>query len=127
MARILIIEDDAQLRRLLRQILENAGYDVVEASSGSAGLREAQVVSLNLLITDILMLDGEGLETIQEFRQRYPDVLIIAISGGGILGDLDFLDVAERLGAHRTLRKPFGMQELLDCVHELLGDADEES
>ena len=115
MARILIIEDDAQLRRLLRQLLETAGHEVREASSGSDGLQTALEVPLDLLITDILMSNGDGLETIREFRRLYPQVKIIAISGGGVLGDLDFLDVAERFGAHQTLHKPFSPNYSLTC------------
>lgn len=119
MKRILVIDDDNQTRQMLRQALERAGYSVVEARDGAEGLRHYQENPVDLVITDILMPEKEGLETIQELRERFPSVKIIAISGGGRTGKLDFLHVAEKLGALRTLHKPFPLQELLDAVRDL--------
>ncbi len=120
MARILIIDDDDQMRAMLRQVLERAGHEALEASDGRGGLEAHREAPFQLVITDILMPEGEGLETIRQLRQVSPDVIIVAISGGGQTGTLDFLDVAQRLGAARSLQKPFGLQELLDVVDELL-------
>jgi DNA-binding response OmpR family regulator len=120
MARILIIDDDRQARNLLKQILSRAGYDVVEAQDGVAGVHLFQAAPVDLVITDILMPDKEGLETIQELRQSAPQVKIIAISGGGEKGNLNFLRIAEKLGAQRTMQKPFSRQTLLDAVAQVL-------
>jgi DNA-binding response OmpR family regulator len=120
MACVLIIDDDVQMRAMLRKVLDRAGHQTSEASDGCEGLREHQRLNFDLIITDILMPEGEGLETIRQLRQVSPAVKIIAISGGGQSGTLDFLDVAERLGADRSLQKPFSLQELLDVIDALL-------
>jgi CheY-like chemotaxis protein len=122
MTRILIIDDDNQARQVLRQKLERAGYEVVEARDGDEGLQRYRVTPVDLVITDILMPEKEGLEVIRELRRADPELKIIAISGGGRTGLLDFLPVAEKLGAQRTFHKPFRLQEVLTAVHELLQD-----
>jgi DNA-binding response OmpR family regulator len=119
-ARILIIDDEDQPRRMLQQVLIRAGYDVVEARDGNQGLQLFRVSQTDLIITDILMPEKEGLETIIDLRREFPAVKIIAISGGGRTGNLNFLEVAKRLGAQRTLQKPFELQEMLIAVRELL-------
>jgi CheY-like chemotaxis protein len=120
MARILVIDDDRQARNVLKQILSRAGYDVVEAQDGAEGVRLFQATPADLVITDILMPEKEGLETIQELRQSAPQVKIIAISGGGEKGNLNFLRIAEKLGAQQTIQKPFSRQTLLDAVAQVL-------
>jgi DNA-binding response OmpR family regulator len=119
-ARILIIDDEDQPRRMLQQVLIRAGYEVVEARDGNQGLQLFRVSQTDLIITDILMPEKEGLETIIDLRREFPAVKIIAISGGGRTGNLNFLEVAKRLGAQRTLQKPFELQEMLIAVRELL-------
>jgi DNA-binding response OmpR family regulator len=121
-ARILVIDDEDQPRQILQQALERAGYEVTTARDGSEGLRRFRAAPTDLVITDILMPEKEGLETIVDLRREFPAVKIIAISGGGRTGSLNFLDIAERLGAQRTLQKPFGLHEMLAVVHELLQD-----
>ena len=120
MARILIIDDEDQPRRMLQQVLIRAGYEVVEARDGNQGLQLFRVSQTDLIITDILMPEKEGLETIIDLRREFPAVKIIAISGGGRTGNLNFLEVAKRLGAQRTLQKPFELQEMLAAVRDLL-------
>jgi DNA-binding response OmpR family regulator len=120
MARILIIEDDDLLRHMLRQGLEEAGYEVVEARNGEEGLQRYHAAPADLIITDILMPEKEGLETIIELRREVPGVKIIAISGGGQIGNLTFLEVARHLGAQRVLQKPFKLPEMLAAVREVL-------
>lgn len=119
MARILIIDDDAELRMTLRAIVEQAGYEVVEASNGQEGLQRYVVVPTDVVLLDILMPEREGLETISALRRLNPQVKIIAMSGGGQTGTMDFLHAAALMGAQRTLHKPFRQQELLDAVWEL--------
>lgn len=120
MSRILIIDDDSQMRTVLRQMIELAGYEVVEACDGREGLRCYHATPVDLIITDILMPEQEGLETIQALRRISPEVKIIAISGGGRMGQLDVLPIAAAFGAQCTLRKPLRRQILLDAVCQLL-------
>ena len=123
MVRILIIDDEDQPRRMLQQVLTRAGYEVIEARNGNEGLQYFRARPTDLIITDILMPEKEGLETIIDIRREFPEVKIIAISGGGHTGNLNFLEVAKRLGAQHTLQKPFELQEMLGAVSELLQGA----
>jgi len=119
-ARILIIDDDDQLRHMLCQALEQAGYETVEARDGEEGLEHYRATPTDLIITDILMPGREGLETIMELRRADPGIKIIAISGGGQTGNMTFLEVARYLGAQRAFQKPFELRELLNAVREVL-------
>lgn len=118
MASVLVVEDDHVLRRLLRSALEKAGYQVAEAGNGEEGVGQCHRCRPDVVITDILMPKKDGLELIRELKRLYPGVRIIAITGGA--GRLDFLDVAEGLGVHRTLHKTFFMKELIQAVREVL-------
>ena len=109
---------------MLRQMLERAGYDVVEAASGREGLQQYQATAIDLIITDILMPDQDGLETILELRRLAPEAKIIAISGGGQSGLLDLLPVAAKLGAQWTLWKPLRRLELLAAIRQLVPHQD---
>jgi DNA-binding response OmpR family regulator len=120
MTRILIIEDETTLRGFMQEFLENAGYEVGVASDGDEGMRLFAKQPYDVVITDILMPNKEGLETILELSQQSPNVKIIAITGGGIgLGD-DLLDMARDFGAQRALRKPIPMKQLAEVVQEVL-------
>jgi CheY-like chemotaxis protein len=127
LARILIIDDDDQVRSILRRTLEAHGYDIAEAQNGSAGIASFKQDPADLIITDIYMPEKEGLETIIELKREYPDLRIIAISGGSRDVDLDFLPVAQRLGAVKTLPKPIDRTDLLAAVGEVLGEEAEEN
>ena len=118
-ASILIVDDDAAIREMLCRILGNAGYSVIEARSGRQALMQLEGKSIDLLITDLVMPDGEGLETIQTIKRTFPTLKIIAISGA-FAGS--FLKSAELLGAHATLQKPFTPEALLDIVRRVLGE-----
>jgi len=120
MTRILVIDDEKPIRTLVRQMLEKAGYEVTEASDGKKGMTILREESSDLVITDILMPDQEGLQTIKELRRDYPEVKIIAISGGGAVGPETYLQTARRFGADRTLTKPFSRDDLLRAVGELI-------
>ena len=123
MARILIIDDDDQFRSMLRKMLEKAGYnDIEEATNGSIGMKLFREDPFDVVITDIIMPDKEGIETIIELTDDYPQIKIIAMSGGGRIGPQDYLETAKRLGASRTMAKPFNYSELIDTVHELLSE-----
>lgn len=117
---ICVIDDDESVRQTVGRILKSAGYAVVDAKDGEAGLRVVERSNPAMIITDIVMPNREGIETIREAKQRFPQVPIIAISGGGRLGPDGFLDLALKLGADDCLAKPFRPAELLDKVTRLL-------
>ena len=121
MARILIIDDDVQILDMLRQTLELKGYEVVDATNGKEGIRLYRENPADLIITDIVMPEKEGIETIIELKRNFPDVKIIAISGGGRITPEGYLSMAKRLGANRTFEKPVERDELLAAVRELIG------
>ncbi|MBC8440073.1 MAG: response regulator [Deltaproteobacteria bacterium] len=121
MARILIIDDEVQILNMLRQMLEGEGYEVIDAPDGKEGLRLYRENPTNLIITDLIMPEKEGIETIVELRRDFPDVKIIAISGGGRESPDNFLlNISGKLGAQRTFAKPVEREELLKAVRELL-------
>ena len=120
MASILIIDDDAQFRAMLRQMLSRAGYEVLEASNGKEGMRIYRDKPADLVITDLIMPEKEGIETISDLRREFPDVKIVAISGGGKMGPEDYLRGAKLLGAQRILTKPVEKEEILEAVRELI-------
>jgi len=122
-ARILIVDDDSEIREMLRQFLEKQKHEVRVASDGKEALRLQSEHPAELMITDIVMPEKEGLETIMECRRLSPGIKIIAISGGGKIGAKDYLSVARAFGAQKTLLKPFGLKELSDALQELLGTA----
>jgi CheY-like chemotaxis protein len=119
-ARILIIDDEAQTREVIKQMLERAGHHVEEAADGDAGLDIIRHTGFDLVITDILMPNKEGLETITELRRNYPEIKIIVMSGGGRVNNLDYLNVARMLGAQRALEKPIARQDMLEAVNAVL-------
>ncbi|RLC11597.1 MAG: response regulator [Deltaproteobacteria bacterium] len=120
MSQILIIDDDEQIQEMLQQIFEQEGFDVAVASDGRAGIRLHRKKPADLVITDIIMPDQEGIETIQKFREEFPDVRIIAMSGGGIVGPSSYLRLAKKFGAMHTFTKPIDMKDLLDVVRKSL-------
>ncbi|MEJ2657360.1 MAG: response regulator [Desulfobacterales bacterium] len=120
MATILIIDDDEQFRTMLRQLIERNGHEVKEASEGKEGIKVYRESPTDLIITDLIMPGKDGIETIQELKKDFPDIKIIAISGGGRLGPQDYLHLAKMLGAKRTLTKPIELPELLKAIEELL-------
>ena len=120
MARILIIDDDAKIRKLIRRFLEKEGYEVVEASNGRIALDMQREEPADLIITDIFMPEKEGTEFIMDMSHEFPKVKVIAMSGGGNVADIDFLQLAHNLGALKTFQKPFEHKELIAAVKELL-------
>jgi CheY-like chemotaxis protein len=119
MARVLVIEDNADQRAIVRLWLASHGYEVSEAADGAQGLAEQRRRPSDVVVTDIFMPDKDGIETIHEIRAEFPQARIIAVSGAVSRTGADFLGVASTLGADRTLRKPFDLEELLGAVREL--------
>jgi DNA-binding response OmpR family regulator len=120
MARILLIDDDEQVLDMLYESLTREGYDVLRASNGEQGLRLYRQEPVDLIITDIIMPEKEGIETIIELRRDFPDVKIIAMSGGGSIGTKDYLHLAKIFGVQRTFTKPVAREQLLDAIKALL-------
>lgn len=120
MACILIIDDEADLRATMRAALEQDGHEVIEAANGAEGLALIETVPAELVVTDIMMPEKDGIETIIAMRRQRPDLRIIAISGGGNVGKTHFLTMAEKFGATQILAKPFRRQQLLDAVQASL-------
>lgn len=128
MDRILIIEDDEYVQKMLRQTLERAGYEVATAGNGSTGLKlyESKLSlsePFDVVITDLIMPEMEGIETITKLRKSNPKVKVIAISGGGRNKPEDYLHLAVKLGAARTFTKPVDRSALLQAVSELVAKA----
>ncbi|MGA3006348.1 MAG: response regulator [Opitutaceae bacterium] len=121
MARILLIDDDDQVRTVLYLALANAGHTVVEARDGKEGLALFGLSPVDLVITDIVMPEKEGLEVLMRLLKKHPSVKIIAISGGGGLRNgAYYLRTAKLLGAAKVIEKPFSSDVLLAAVDELL-------
>jgi len=120
MARILIIEDDEDLRGWMRIILEDAGHDIIEAENGLEATDLHKATPFNLIITDLFMPEKEGFETIKDLKQEDPNVLIIAISTGGRFKSEANLRIAGQLGADHTISKPIDREQLLKIVDTCL-------
>jgi two-component system chemotaxis response regulator CheY len=118
--KILVIDDDAIVRKTIVQLLEEAGYVVPFAEDGLRGMMLFRSEEPDLVITDIIMPEQEGIQTITEMRKAKPDAKIIAISGGGRIGNTDFLKIARVLGAMDVISKPFDPDKLLAIVENCL-------
>ena len=120
MSLILIIDDEEQIREVLHTVLDRVGHEVLEADNGKEGLKKYNENDVDLVITDIIMPDTEGLETIARIRREFPGLKIVAMSGGGRVVPGSHLDHAALLGASRTFTKPLNMPEFVDAIHETL-------
>ena len=119
MTRILVIEDNEDFRDLIRHWLEAAGFSVSTLPSGRLGLELQRLQPADIIVTDIFMPDQDGIETISILRKEFPAVKIIAMSGRESLTDYDVLRVADELGAVKTFKKPFDLDDLVEAVREL--------
>jgi CheY-like chemotaxis protein len=113
---ILVVDDEADVRELLSEILEECGYQVFQAEDGKDALRCLHARQMDLIITDLIMPEQEGLETISRMRMEMPEMKIIAMSGSF---EPSYLRVARLLGADRTLQKPFSFDDVLAVVRQL--------
>jgi CheY-like chemotaxis protein len=117
MPSVLVVDDEDQVRQLIRESLEQAGYAVQEARDGKEGLDQYRKQAADVVIMDVMMPDQDGLESILILRREFPAARVIAITGGSdMIGILNYLDVAKMMGARRTLQKPFELHALLDAV-----------
>jgi len=120
MAHILLIEDEQQVRGLLRETLEQEGHEVVECKDGTEGLRNYKKGLTDLVILDVLLPEKDGFETLRELKQQDPQVNVLAISGGFAPGAANILQIALRLGAREVLAKPFDLKSFQTVVNHLL-------
>ena len=133
MARILIVDDEEDVRIALKQVLERAGYEVSVAASGNEGLEVMKQEGADLVITDVIMPGVDGIATAKQIREKYRDTRIIVISGGGrtapepyepnAISTRSYLASASKAGADQTLTKPFDRDELLRVVKDLLDES----
>lgn len=119
---ILVIEDDKAVRKTICENLRESGYEILEAADGEKGLAllSACPEKPGLVITDIIMPQKEGIETIIAIRKQFPEIKLLAISGGGRTRNMDFLEAAQKLGADMTMPKPIDIEELEEAVANLL-------
>ena len=122
MPRILVVEDDDLMRDGLRQMIEREGHEALAAENGLLGLKLFQTHEIDLVITDVLMPEKDGLELIKEIRACNPEVKIIAMSGGGRISSKNYLSVAKRLGANGTLTKPFLRKDLIESLRAIFSE-----
>ena len=114
--KILLIDDDDQFRKMLRKVLEKEGYAVEEAEDGEKGIHRYRQAPADLVVTDLLMPNMEGIETLRALRASDQKVPVIVVSGGGVGGAGAYLSAARRLGASSTFTKPFDRVQFLEAV-----------
>ncbi len=124
MFRILLIDDEDAVRGVIRQMLETLGHRVDEAATGRGGILALHEAAYDLVITDIVMPETAGTEVVSIVKRQWPHIPVIAISGGGLIGDPDNLRTARELGAAATLQKPFRMQGLRAAIAQARAGAD---
>lgn len=120
MATILLVEDDELVRDMLSQVLSRASHEVVQAANGDEALLSLQKHEPDIMITDIIMPKKSGITLISEVRNNHPNMEIIAISGGGRLDPMGYLDLSETLGASVSFEKPIDNTALLMAIDLLL-------
>jgi len=120
MSTVLVVDDDDSILRLISEIMKKEGYDVLQAEDGNEACQKFLKNPCDLVITDLIMPNKEGLELIQELKGIKPDVKIIAYSGGGQLEPDDYLKFAKGIGADKVFRKPIPIVELRQSASELL-------
>src|SRR6058998_3441516 len=124
MARIIVIDDQEPIRRIVRRALEQEGHEVLDASEGEMGMQLLERHTAAVVITDIFMPGQDGILTLRQIRKKFPAVKVIVISGGDSTGLLDLRHDAELLGAVKSLQKPFSAREIMDVVRDVLKQKD---
>jgi len=119
-ARILLVDDEPAILEILRQVLVAEGFEVEVASNGTQALQRAKQKVFDLVLTDLIMPEMDGIQTMLELRAMHPGIRIIAMSGGIITGGGDFLPLAQQLGAKSVLQKPFEYRVFMESVREAL-------
>ncbi len=122
MARVLLIDDEEAFRVTLAKVLQREKHHVTTAANGVEAMKHITTDKFDLVITDLVMPEKEGLETILEIRKLLPELKIIAMSGGGRGSANDYLKIASKMGADKTLAKPFTKAEIILAIGELVGE-----
>jgi DNA-binding response OmpR family regulator len=122
MKTILVIDDDPIMRDTIRDILQAEGYNIIIASNGKEGMAHMGNKTIELILTDVLMPEKDGIEVIMETKLKHPLVKILAISGGGYISGENYLKMARDLGANASVIKPFDIDDLVAEVNRLLGN-----
>ncbi len=117
--RVLVVDDDADMRLTLKLALELAGYGVEVAANGREALERQKSSPAEVMITDIFMPDADGFEAIDAFRKHFPKTKIVVVSGGAQFSKRDYLPDAALIGADATLQKPFEIDTLLETLRSL--------
>ena len=117
---VLIVDDNADMRSFVKIVLERAGFEAQVAADGERALDLQRAHAVDVLITDIFMPERDGIELIGQFKSEFPQVKIIAMSGGGQISRRDYLPLAADIGADLVLRKPFGADTVLSMLQDLV-------
>lgn len=120
--RVLVIDDDSSMRKFMSEGLRMAGYTVEEADGPMTGLDMCEQTEYEVVVTDIIMPGRDGTSLIVELTRRFPEIKLVAVSGAQPTQFLDHLEMARKVGAHHTLRKPFTVEQLSSCVRRLAFD-----
>lgn len=121
--RVLVVDDEQPVRDMVGEMVESFGLQVETAEDSDAAINICRKESIDILITDIVMPERNGLDLIMEFKKEFPAIPIIAVSGGGgITGQYDYLQIAKLVGAKNILRKPFSLQEIKSALADVLGN-----
>lgn len=119
MAKVLLVEDDELVRYALSELLEEAGHQVFARENGFKIIEFIECNPVDIVITDIVMPEVDGIEVLTMMRKTFPELPVVALSGGGRISGADYLQMAEVIGAKRTIAKPVKPEVLLDTVAEL--------
>ncbi|MEO7598585.1 MAG: response regulator [Opitutus sp.] len=117
---ILVVDDEPALREILSRVLVDAGHRVMGAANGKEASLILAKAAFDIVLTDVIMPEKDGMQVISELRKKFPEVRIIAMSGGGHVSRDQYLKIAKGLGAHALLEKPFANQQLLDTIESLV-------
>ncbi len=121
---VLLVDDDAMVMGAVTMLLEDHGFTVIPAGNGIEALRLYREHKPDLVLTDIIMPEKEGIALIRELRQEFPEARIVAMSGGGRIGNSDYVTIAMALGADAGLNKPFDDDQLMKTIGTLIGTAE---
>ena len=124
MKKVLLVDDEESIRTMLRAVLSDPEYTFAEATNGTEALDVLEKGEFDLIITDVIMPDCDGIELVMSVRKKLPDIKVIVMSGGGRVRADHYLNLAEKLGAARVFEKPFKTAELRETVKELLAETD---
>jgi len=114
--RVMLVDDDADLRCMVRRFLESMSHTVIDADGGRTAMQKLGSATVDVIVSDMYMPDGDGLDLVRQVSKRWPEIRLIMVSSGGTLGLCDLLPVARSLGAFATLRKPIKLRSLLEAI-----------